>query len=364
MLCVVARCVVADAPGGQFNLARPEAGNQLQSSFQIESAVIKEQRSDILRQVSIMLKTLMLTCPLALLCLIGPASAQDWTRSKWGPDDEVGAANYMTPDLVVKAASLVKTGKTYPLGIPVDAKTTAYGPRAFKLTIIQPGQAGSSGYGPNKFTYNDDIIETWVGIGSQIDGLGHAGIEHVYYNGNRLADFAQLSGLRKLGIEKVPPIVTRGVLLDMTSYYNTEVIREGTAFNVQEIEEIAKKEGIEIRQGDVVLFHTGWLSLLGKDDKRFGAYEPGLGVEGAKYLAGKGVVAVGADTWGVEPLPFESQNVWPVHQILLAMNGTYLLENLDTSELARDKAYEFLFVLGQPRFRGGVQSMINPIAIR
>jgi kynurenine formamidase len=305
-----------------------------------------------------------LCCSAALLGTVGTASAQDWTKSKWGPNDEIGAANYMTPELVVKAASLVKTGKTYALGMPVDSKTPAYPPRTFKITIVQPGQAGNSGIGPNKATYNDDILDTWVGIGSQIDGLGHLGIEHVYYNGNKLADFADPTGLKKLGIEKIPPMVTRGVLFDMAAYYNTDVVKEGTAFNVKEIEEVAKKQGVEIRQGDVVIFHTGWLSLIGRDDKRYSTAEPGLGVEGAKYLTGKGVVAVGADTWAVEVLPFESKNVFEVHQILLAMNGTYILENMDTAELARDKGYEFLFVLGQPRWRGGVQSMINPIAIR
>ena len=159
-------------------------------------------------------------------------------------------------------------------------------------------------------------------------------------------------------------MVTRGVLLDMAAHFGTDVVKEGTAFNTKEIEEVAKKQGVEIRQGDVVLFHTGWLSLIGKDDKRFGAGEPGLGVEGAKYLTGKGVVAVGADTWGLEVVPFETKNIFEVHQILLPMNGTYILENMDTAELAKDKAYEFLFVLGHPRFKGGVQSMINPVAIR
>ena len=303
-------------------------------------------------------------CSAMLFGAAGTASAQDWTKSKWGPNDEIGAANYMTPELVLKAASLVKTGKTYALGIPVDTKTPAYPPRTFKLTVVQPGQAGSPGLGPTKTTYNDDIIDTWVGIGSQLDGLGHIGVEHVYYNGNKLADFADPTGLKKLGVEKVPPIVTRGVLLDMAAYYNTDVVKEGTAFNVKEIEEVAKKQGVEIRQGDVVIFHTGWLSLIGKDDKRYATGEPGLGVEGAKYLTGKGVVAIGADTWAVETIPFESKNVFEVHQILLPMNGTYILENMDTAALAADKAYEFLFVLGQPRFKGGVQSMINPVAIR
>jgi kynurenine formamidase len=305
-----------------------------------------------------------LCCSVALLGTVGTASAQDWTKSKWGPNDEIGAANYMTPELVVKAASLVKTGKTYALGIPVDSKTPAYPPRTFKITIVQPGQAGNSGLGPTKMTYNDDIIDGWVGIGSQLDGLGHIGVDHIYYNGNKLADFADPNGLKKLGVEKVPPMVTRGVLLDMAAHYNTDVVKEGTAFNVKEIEEVAKKQNVEIRQGDVVIFHTGWLGLIGKDDKRYSAGEPGLGVEGAKYLTGKGVVAVGADTWAVEAIPFESKNVFEVHQILLPMNGTYILENMDTAELAKDKAYEFLFVLGQPRFKGGVQSIINPVAIR
>ena len=119
-------------------------------------------------------------------------------------------------------------------------------------------QAGIPGLGPSKTTYNDDIIEGWVGIGSQIDGLGHIGVEHVYYNGNKLLDFADPTGLKKLGVEKIPPMVTRGVLLDMAAYFGTDVVKEGTAFNVKEIEEAAKKQGVEIRQGDVVLFHTGW----------------------------------------------------------------------------------------------------------
>jgi kynurenine formamidase len=104
--------------------------------------------------------------------------------------------------------------------------------------------------------------------------------------------------------------------------------------------------------------------LIGKDDKRYSTGEPGLGVEGAKYLTGNGVVAIGADTWAVETIPFESKTFLEVHQILLPMNGTYILDSMDTADLAKDKAYEFLFVLGHPRFRGGVQSIINPVAFR
>lgn len=301
---------------------------------------------------------------IATVCSVSSAQAQDWTKSKWGPADEIGAANYITPELVLKAAQLIKTGKTYQLGIETNSKTPAFPPRTFKITIVQPGQAGTPGLGASKLTYNDDIVDGWVGIGSQLDGLGHIGIEHVYYNGTKLADFADPTGLKKFGIEKVPPIVARGVLLDMAAHYGTDVVREGTAFNRAEIEAVAQKQGVEIRQGDVVIFHTGWVSLIGKDDKRYGSVEPGLGVDGAKYLVSKGVVAVGADTWGLEVLPFPTPDVFPVHQELITRNGTYILENMNTAALAADKAYEFMFVLGPARITGAVQAIINPVAIR
>jgi kynurenine formamidase len=159
--------------------------------------------------------------------------------------------------------------------------------------------------------------------------------------------------------------VTRGIVLDMAAHYGTDVVREGTAFNRKEIDEVAAKQGIEIRKGDVVLFHTGWLTLVGKDDKRYITGEPGLGKDGAEYLASKEVIAVGADSWGLEAIPFEpGVGIFEVHQILIPRNGIYILENINTAELVRDRAYEFMFVLGQARITGGVQNIINPTAIR
>src|ERR671930_655871 len=87
----------------------------------------------------------------------------------------------------------------------------------------------------------------------------------------------------QLGIEKIPNIVTRGVVLDMTAYYGKNPVPEGTAFNRLEIDQVAAKEGVQIRKGDVVLFYTGWLSLVGKEDSRFISVEPGLGKGGAEY---------------------------------------------------------------------------------
>ena len=296
----------------------------------------------------------------------GSALAQnDWCKSKWGPNDEIGAANLLTPQLAAEAAKLVKTGKTYALGFETNSRSAAYAPRSWSLTIVQPGQAGGVSLGGTKTTYNDDIYMGWVGVGSQLDGLGHIGIDNVYYNCNKNSEFVQADGLKKLGIEKVPPFVTRGIVLDMTAYFGTPMVKEGTAFNRKEIDEQAQKQGITIKKGDVVLFHTGWQALEGKDNKRFLAGEPGLGKEGALYLASKEVIAIGADSWALEVIPFEKDvGVFEVHQILLARNGIYILENMNTGPLVADKAWEFMFVLGASRITGGVQAIINPVAVR
>jgi kynurenine formamidase len=296
------------------------------------------------------------------------AQAQDapsWCKSKYGPNDEIGAANLLGPEVTMNAAKLVKTGKTYSLGVETNSKTPAFGARSWALVVNQPGQVGGAGLGPTKTNYNDDIYMGYVGTGTQIDGLGHIGVDNVYYNCNKNTDFVQANGLTKLGIEKVPNIVTRGVVLDMAAHYGKDVVPEGTAFNRKEIDEVSAKQGVEIRKGDVVLFHTGWLTLVGKEDKRYISGEPGLGKEGAEYLASKEVVAVGADSWGLEAIPFEpGVGIFEVHQILIPRNGIYILENINTAELARDRAYEFMFVLGPSKMTGGVQSIINPTAIR
>jgi kynurenine formamidase len=294
------------------------------------------------------------------------AQQQKCFPSKFGPKDEIGNANYITPEKTLQAVKTITRGKAYALGIETNKDTPAFPPRTFSVTIVQPGQQGGGSLGPTKTTYNDDIIMGWVGIGSQLDGLGHIGIDGTYYNCNESKDFAGAGGLTKLGIEKVPPFATRGILLDMAGYLNTDIVKEGTPFNRAEIEGAMKRQGLNgIERGDVVLFYTGWTKLIGKDNKRYGSVEPGLGVEGAKYLASLGVVAVGADTWGVEVIPFEKgQGVFEVHQILLPINGIYILENMNTEEMVKDKAWEFLFTLGPSRVTGAVQAIINPIAIK
>ena len=294
-----------------------------------------------------------------------PAFSDDWYPSRYGEDDTLGAINNLTPEKVMQAARLIDKGKAYPLGVETGPESPAYPPRSYSMTVLQLDDGTGTPLGSNKATGNDDLMNLWMGIGSQIDGLGHMGINHTYYNGNHASDFVTPKGLTKLSIDKLPPIVSRGILLDIAKLKGVDTLPAGTAINRAEIDAAANAAGVSIESGDVVLLHTGWLSVMDSDPERFMAGQPGLGLEGARYLAAKGVVAVGADNWALEVLPAEDdEQAFPVHPELLAKNGVYILENMDTRALAADGVAEFLFVLGQPRFVGAVQAVINPVAIR
>ncbi|MDP2126789.1 MAG: cyclase family protein [Pseudohongiella sp.] len=293
----------------------------------------------------------------------GSAFPQDWVPSRYGADDRIGAANNLSPEIVLEAAKLITTGKVYSLGVETAEDSPAYGTRTFSIDII--ASAAGVPVGTDVATSNDERVTTSFGIGSQIDGLGHLGIGNQYYNGLTTEQIVTESGLAELGTHTIPPIVTRGLLLDMTRHFGVDMVSEGTAFNQAEIEAAASAQGVQIKSGDVVLFHTGWMQLLGTDDQRFISVQPGVGVEGAEYLAKLGVVAIGADTPALEVIPFENPlRVFAVHQTLLAKEGVYILESMNTAELAADGVHEFMFVLGQPKFKGAVQTVINPIAIR
>jgi kynurenine formamidase len=292
-----------------------------------------------------------------------PMASAPWFPSKYGADDRLGAANNLSAAKTASAAKLVTSGKTYSLGMITGRDTPAYGPREYDVTVLQLSDGAGVPLGANKATGNDDIVDVWVGIGSQIDGLGHMGIDHRYYNGVPVADFVTTEGLTQFGTHLIPPMATRGILLDMTKTFGNPV-PAGTAFNAAEIDAAARRAGVTLEKGDVVLFHTGMMKAT-EGVKELSPVEPGLGVGGAQYLADIGVVAVGADTWAVEVIPFEDETrPFDVHLTLLTKNGVYILENMVTDELAADGVTEFFFTLGAPRLEGTVQAIINPVGIR
>ena len=287
-------------------------------------------------------------------------------KSKWGANDQIGALNNITKDNVLAASKLIKQGKTMRMGIETSSKTPAFPPRSYSITIVRPGQdyEGQS-LGNTKTNYHDDILNTWVGIGTQLDGLGHIGIDNTFYNCTPGSEITGISGLKKFGIETVPAVATRAVLLDMTAVMGQEIIPEGVAFNQPEIEAALKRQGnMKINKGDIVIFYTGWHKLLGVDDKRNGTAHPGLGVQGARYLANLGVAMVGSDTWGLEVIPFENAGqVFHVHQILLAEFGVFILENVVAEQAIKDKVYEGMITVAPHRTTGTVQAIVNPTFI-
>lgn len=288
-----------------------------------------------------------------------------WFPSRFGAEDTLGAINFLSSEKVLEAAQLITTGKTYALGIPTGPDTPAYPGRSYSIITVASGDGSGNHPGENQLSGMDDAIFSHMGIGSQLDGLGHVGIASVYYNGTKAQDFFGPAGIKKFSTHNIPPIVSRGVLLNVTRPTGSTFLEAGTPIGPKEIKVALKRQNLQIKKGDIVLFHTGWGSIAKSDPERFMKGEPGLTVAAAEYLASKNVVAVGADTWGVEVIPFENPNrIFEVHQTLLAKNGIYILENMYTEGLAEDGVNEFLFVLGQPRFVGTVQVVINPIAIR
>jgi kynurenine formamidase len=290
------------------------------------------------------------------------AAGQDWYPSEWGADDQRGAANRLTPAKVLETKNLITDGVIYELGRVYEAGIPLFGTRHYSLRIPQAFGPSAS----NDFLYLDEVVSGELGqVGTQFDGLGHVGIGDVFYNGNRAGDFVRAEGLTRLGIENVGPIVTRGVLIDVASYKGVAQLESSYEITVADLEGAMRRQGTEIRSGDVVLLHTGWGSLWMRDNERYLASSPGIGVAAAEYLAAREIVMVGADNWGIEVSPnADSSLAAPVHQVMLTRNGIYQFENLATEGLARDRVYEFAFFFAPVPLRGATGSPGNPIAIR
>ena len=286
----------------------------------------------------------------------------NWYPSRWGAEDQRGAANRVTPAKVLEAKNLITRGQTYQLGRVYESGMPIFGTRHFSLRIPKP-------FGPNgtnQMFYHDEIVSGELGqVGTQFDGLGHVGIGDLYYNGNRGNDFGQAEGLKKLGVENVGALVTRGVLIDLAAYKGQPMLAGGYEITRADVEGALKRQNTTIRPGDIVLFHTGWGSLWMKDNTKFSANAPGIGVAAAQYLVEREIVMAGSDTWAVEVVPNPDASLaFPVHQLFIPRNGIYIFENLATEELARDNAYEFAFVFAPLRLKGATGSPGNPLAIR
>ncbi len=297
-----------------------------------------------------------------LACSSALGQTDRWYPSRWGADDQRGAANRLTPAKVLEAKNAITKGVVYQLGHVYEPGMPMYGTRHYSLRIPYPFKMP----GKNEAVYHDEIISGELGqIGTQFDGLGHLGIGDLFYNGNRRSEFAQAEGLQKLGIENVGAIVTRGILIDVAKFKGVDQLPPRYEITPADLTGALQRENVQIRSGDMVIIHTGWGSLWMKDNAKFADSEPGIGLAAGQMLVNAEVVVVGADTWGVEVMPNPDSSLSaPVHQLFLARNGIYLHENLITADLARDSVYEFVYMFAPLRLKGATGSPGNPIAIR
>ena len=291
-----------------------------------------------------------------------------WWPSEWGADDQRGAANRLTPDKVLQAGKLIQKGKVYQLGRVYEHGMPLPGKRHFSLTI--PGSPTYPPEGKNGMVAFDEMFSGEIGqVGTQFDGLGHVGVrmkgDDYFYNGFRRSEFADAYGHKKLGVENVGAIFTRGVLLDVARLRKAEQLPAGYVITPEDLKACLEAARLKIEPGDVVLIRTGHGLLWMKDNKAYGAGEPGIGMAAARWLSAQKVVLVGADTWAVEVVPPEDKDrPYPVHQWNLVRHGIYHLENLDLEGLAADGVHEFAFLFAPLRLKGATGSPGNPIAVR
>lgn len=313
-----------------------------------------------------------IVCAVAMGMTLFGANAQDqgWQPptpeqrcpSKWGAADERGAANLMNAKTVLRANGLIKQGKVYELGKELSPQMPFFGERRFSMTLKRTTNAQAA----NQQRSNEEIVTTEIGqVGTQFDALPHQGMGELLYNCVKADEIATRNGFTKLGIEKVGALFTRGVLIDVAALKGVEMLAIDYEISVKDLEDALSKQGVAIEEGDAVLIRTGWGQLWNKDNAKFVSGQPGIGYLAAEWLAKKNVMVIGSDNWGIEIYPNPDKRIrLPVHAIALVVNGIFLLENVELEVLAKDKAYEFAFVVQPLKIKGGTGSTVAPIAIR
>ena len=303
---------------------------------------------------------------LVLIVATSAVSADECVPSPWGADDQIGAANRVTPERTAAAAKLVEKGISHPLGIEIDPSMPAYPPRYTQLQVVQPNQQFGAEMGVGwDGNYNDDVLQMWLGTGPQLDGLGHMGEAGEFYNCNQGKDFSFLTGLTKLGISNIPPIVGRGVMIDIAKQMGVNSLQAGQPITSDDIKAAMKAQDVTVGEGDIVLLHTGYTdATLTQNPSLWAGSIPGITNEASVFLASLKPTAVGADTWGLGAVPPRAgDKVFYDHVVLLKQHGIYILETMNTGRLADEGVHEFMFVLGQARLKGAVQMIINPVAM-
>lgn len=291
-----------------------------------------------------------------------------WPHPIWGAEDQAGGSNWMTPEKVLEALSIIKTGKTYELGFMYKNEMPLPGNREYELTIPPTmGPFGEEGMMGHQENFKANIGH----VGTQFDGLGHIGkrvsdgagkTQDVFYNGFKVDEVYSPTGLKKLGVENVKPIITRGILIDIAGHKNMPTLPDGYVVTLEEVKAALKAQNIDearIKPGDAILFNFGWWRIIGEPE-RYGSFNwPGIDESVVSWIIEKKAVMIGSDSSG-DP---QGQGHLSVHFDLLMKNGIYNLEFMTFERILEDQVYEFLFILTPLRLKGATGSPVRPIAI-
>ena len=287
-------------------------------------------------------------------------------KSPWGPADEIGTLNMMTDASRFDALKQVAGGKVYDLGVELfvgmPTCCAPFGDPTFQIWMTHIPARGT---GKELLSYSGDAVSMYTHTGTHLDSLNHFGLNGRIWNQVSADDALGVRGWTKSGTDKYPPIVARGVLIDVAKYKNVVHLPPSYAITVADLQETLKKQATTLRPGDVVLTRTGVMALWPDPAKYRLADQPGLSLEAAQWLVEKQqAMLLGADNFGVESFPSKDpENFVPVHTYLQAERGVSLLEALWLEDLSKDQVYEFLFIASPLKLRGGTASPLRPLAI-
>lgn len=303
-----------------------------------------------------------------------PALAQNVVgKSPWGAEDELGRLNMITPQSRAEVMSQVLADRVYDLSVEYFVGMPSWqaaGDPHYQIwmthtphgTLIDDpmgvGQEMNAHVG-----YTGSAISMYTHSGTHIDAFNHFGIGGKIYNGFRADEHLGDRGWKKTGAETIPPIVARGVMIDVAAAKGLSMLPDAYRITRDDIEMALSKQGTPLREGDVVLIRTGRMQDY-ENTQDYMANPPGLGLDAARYLVEEGgAMILGADNLSLEAFPSELEdNYIPLHTYLLAQMGVPIMELVYLEELATDGVHEFAFVGGSLKLRGADASPMRPIA--
>jgi kynurenine formamidase len=304
--------------------------------------------------------------------------------SPFGPGDQIGATNRITPAVTKAAASEIQEGKVIALSNALEDGVPLFGTRFSKTILTASSLVPGAEFGENKLTYMEDTYLSQSHVGTHLDGMGHIGIKDCYYNQTPMGKFVTQHKILKLGLENVKSFQTRGVIIDAVKVFENAgklksnpacrkpCLDKGTVITAADLQAGLKMYNTTLREGDAVIIHTGWEDLFlqyPKQNAEYNSGEAGLGMDAAKWLAQQKIVVVGLDNWAVEVIPSEDPKMaFPVHKFLLTDNGIHIIENARTDliaeEAARTGRATFFFSMTVPKVVGLTGTFVAPEAIR